>query len=257
MVSKDLKTSSINTTDNERVVKPAPKDRKETKKSRVASILTVVFSVVFVVLLLVGSCVIFHNVYFKSFWVNGQSMYPTLNEFALDANGNPKGKNPRNPASENGARVDYGIMDTHSYTIDGLKRFDIIVTKFSEFDSSNYVKRIVALPGETYSFTKEGDLYINEQYVEQPIGSEYIAETYVSTSKYMSGTLEENEYFVLGDNRGHSDDSRGHGPIKKSYIIGKAVAIEGMCTLEKNYNQSQGMYEWRCKDIAYHWPRFL
>ena len=110
----------------------------------------------------------------------GLSMYPTLNANALDANGNLKGKNPKNPSSESGGRVDYGIMDTNAFTIDGLQRFNIVVTKFSDFDSSNYVKRIIALPGETYMFTKEGLLYINGEYVEQPIGEEYIKETYIS-----------------------------------------------------------------------------
>lgn len=256
MVAENLKTSNINTTDSDVGNKKSPRDRKETKRSKIISILTIIFSILFVILLLVGSCVIFHNVYFKSFWVNGQSMYPTLNEYALDANGELKGKNPKNPASENGSRVDYGIMDTHSYTIDSLKRFDIVVTKFSEYDSANYVKRIIALPGESFSFTTSGDLYINDQLVEQPIGEEYIKATYISSGT-MSGTLKENEYFVCGDNRGHSDDSRSHGPIKKSYIIGKAIAVEGMCTLQQIYNESTSLREWKCINISYHWPRFL
>ena len=257
MVTDNLRTSNINTTDKEKEGKK-PKDRKETKKSKVMSIVTIVCSIFFVILLLIGSCVIFHNVYFKSFWVNGQSMYPTLNMNALDANGNLKGKNPKNPSSESGARVDYGIMDTNAFTIDNLQRFNIIVTKFSDYDSSNYVKRIIALPGESYSFTKTGDLYINGEYVEQPIGEEYIKETYMAhKTEHMSGTLKEDEYFVCGDNRGHSDDSRSHGPIKKRYIIGKAVAIEGMCTLEKKYNTQTSLYEWNCINISYHWPKFL
>ena len=68
MVTDNLRTSNINTTDKDKEGKK-PKDRKETKKSKVMSIITIICSIFFVILLLIGSCVIFHNVYFKSFWV--------------------------------------------------------------------------------------------------------------------------------------------------------------------------------------------
>lgn len=92
---------------------------------------------------------------------------------------------------------------------------DIIVLK----DSKNnlVVKRIIALPGESIS-CEEGDIYINDK---------KIVEDYIvgETQSFKKIKLKSNEYFVMGDNRENSIDSREYGPIQKEEIIGKVIKI--------------------------------
>ena len=140
-------------------------------------------------------------------------------------------------------------MDTHEYTKQGIRRFDIIVTKYSETDASDKIKRVIALPGETFYFIStspneetNGDFYLIPEgesegvLIPQNFGSEAILR-----QKDYSGenipkidtpkTLGEDEYYVLGDNRPHSSDSSGGYIIKYSFIEGVAIALEGTCTL--------------------------
>jgi signal peptidase I len=224
-------------------VKPV-KNRKRFRL--ILNICIIVFSVV---LLAVEGVVYYQRSYLTPFWVNGQSMYPTLNLHAKDKNGNELGANPGDPSAHEGYTVDYGVMDCHAKAIKKLKRFDIVVTKYSKEDTSNKIKRILGLPGEIIEFKNNGDLYINDQLVEQPVASEYIKDAY-----YPAGptTLGDDEYYVCGDNRKHSYDSRNTGPIKRESITGKAVAI---CGTAKVYLDDKNFYD--VKDIKYSWPRYL
>ena len=136
------------------------------KRNPLRFFLKSLFTIFFVAALIVGNAVIFHNLYYRSFFVNGQSMYPTLNGNATYSNGTLIGQT-YNSGSLNGATVDYGIMDTHEYTKQGIRRFDIIVTKYSETDASDKIKRVIALPGETFYFIStspneetNGDFYL-------------------------------------------------------------------------------------------------
>lgn len=220
------------------------------KRNPLRIFLKTLFTIFFVAALIVGNAVIFHNLYYRSFFVNGQSMYPTLNGNATYSNGTLIGT--YKSGSLNGATVDYGIMDTHEYTKQGIRRFDIIVTKYSETDARDIIKRVIALPGETFYFVStykkeatNGDLYVIPEgqsegvFVPQNFGDEeilrykdYFGVNIPNIDNPL--TLGADEYYVLGDNRYYSDDSsssNGGGPIKYEWIEGVAIALEGTCTL--------------------------
>ncbi|NLK04398.1 MAG: signal peptidase I [Clostridiales bacterium] len=114
------------------------------------------------------------------------------------------------------------IINKFAYRISDPKRFDVIVFKQSGKEHSFYnIKRIIGLPGETV-LIKDGNIYINGEMIE-----EYsIVEPMINYG--LAGeeiSLEDNEYFVLGDNRNNSEDSRfaSIGNITRDEIIGKAA----------------------------------
>lgn len=119
----------------------------------------------------------------------------------------------------NGEQV---IVDKLSYRFHSPQRYDIVV--FPESNKSNYVKRIIGLPGETISI-REGYIYINDKLLtDDSYGKEGI-----STQNYgrlkQPVTLKDDEYFVLGDNRNNSQDSRSEavGNVTKDRLIGKVT----------------------------------
>ena len=222
-------------------------------RKRFMKIFNICIIVFAVVLLAVEGVLYYQRSYLTPFWVNGQSMYPTLNLHATNASGEEIG--PAGGGSAPGYVVDYGVMDTHKGAIKRIKRFDIIVTKYSKSDTNNKIKRVLGMPGETVRFSvtgfgneHNGDLYINNKLIEQPIDIEYIRNGSYPTQTW---TLGSDEYFVCGDNRGHSADSRQEGPIQKSWITGKVIAICGKATVYQD-----GVY-YDVKDIDYFWPRYL
>ena len=100
------------------------------------------------------------------------------------------------------------------YKLSSINRFDIIVLD-EEKDNEKIIKRVIGLPGETVAI-KKGKIYINDKVIDD----EY---AYGETSDYDKVTLEDDEYFILGDNRLISKDSRYFGPIKENEIKGKIV----------------------------------
>lgn len=185
-------------------------------------ILVILSNILISLAIIVSGLYIFHNVYFSPVVVDGTSMEPTLND------------------------KDYGIMDTHQNRINNIKRFDIIIIHRTE---DYIIKRVIGLPGETIKYDIAGNLFINDEVtVEQFLSSEQKGHTYKSGS-HACGTaleLDENEYFVLGDHRSASSDSRTYGPYLKEKIAGVLFAIEGIC--EENGST--------CSKISYHFPEF-
>lgn len=100
------------------------------------------------------------------------------------------------------------------YKLSSIDRFDIIVLD-EEKDNEKIIKRVIGLPGETVAIKKE-KIYINDKVIDD----EY---AYGETSDYNKVTLKDDEYFILGDNRLISKDSRYFGPIKDNEIKGKIV----------------------------------
>lgn len=112
------------------------------------------------------------------------------------------------------------IVDKISYRFSKPKRFDIIVFPFRYQEKTYYIKRIIALPGETVQI-REGVIIINGKILRESYGKEIMKNAGLAADPI---TLGEDEYFVLGDNRNDSTDSRDPsvGVIHKDEIIGRA-----------------------------------
>lgn len=114
------------------------------------------------------------------------------------------------------------ILDKISYRVHDPERFDIIVFPFrAPNDNRNYIKRIIGLPGETVQIDDNGTIYINGDVLSESYGLEVIKNPGLASEKIILGA---GEYFVLGDNRNNSEDSRfpDVGVVKREEIIGKA-----------------------------------
>ena len=97
------------------------------------------------------------------------------------------------------------ILDKISYRFSEPKRFDIIVFPFQYKENTYYVKRVIGLPGETVQIDLEGNIYINGEILEEDYGKEKINFPGLAVEPI---TLGDDEYFVMGDNRNNSSDSR-------------------------------------------------
>lgn len=130
--------------------------------------------------------------------VDGSSMYPTL---------------------EDGEHI---LVDKNIYRKHAPERFDIVVFATPLSDTGYYVKRIMALPGETIRIDDNGVIYINDEVIEEDYGAEQLLDP---GRARIGVTLGEDEYFVMGDNRNHSEDSRFMlvGNINKDRFLGKVT----------------------------------
>ena len=115
------------------------------------------------------------------------------------------------------------IVDKLSYRFHDPERFDIIVFPFQFQDNTYYIKRIIGLPGETVQIMDDGSIYINGEKLEENYGMEVIKPETIGRAAEPN-ELGDDEYFVMGDNRNNSSDSRTDmvGNIKRENIIGKA-----------------------------------
>ena len=131
--------------------------------------------------------------------VDGESMVPTLHH------------------------QDNLIVDKLSYRFNDPERFDIIVFPYEYAENVYYIKRIIGLPGERVKIDENGVIYINGKELIESYGREVIRKEYVGLAANEI-VLGENEYFVLGDNRNNSKDSRWPdvGNIHREDIIGRA-----------------------------------
>jgi signal peptidase I len=100
-----------------------------------------------------------------------------------------------------------------------IKRGDIVVLLYPDDPSKSYIKRVVGLPGEEVN-VENGKLYINGMQIDEP----YLDSDYISSDS-MPGSVhvKEHHYFVMGDNRRNSSDSRYWGLVPEKYIYGKAI----------------------------------
>ncbi len=124
------------------------------------------------------------------------------------------------PTLSNGDNL---IVDKISYRFSDPERFDIIVFPFQYQKDTYYIKRIIGLPGETVQIDEDGSIFINGKLLNESYGREVIDADKLGIAAEPI-TLGPDEYFVLGDNRNYSSDSRVAevGNIKRDQIIGRA-----------------------------------
>ncbi|MCL4230707.1 MAG: signal peptidase I [Dehalococcoidia bacterium] len=155
---------------------------------------------------------------FQNFKVDGQSMYPTLDDGQfLIVNKLVYAEVDVEKLGKFIPFIEPGD-DPKRNVFHGPERGDIVVLKDPRDPSQDLIKRIIALPGETVEI-QDGKVYINDHYLEEP----YIKSAWHDNkSKILIG---EDEYFVMGDNRTNSLDSRSTqiGLVHKDLIIGKAM----------------------------------
>lgn len=115
------------------------------------------------------------------------------------------------------------IVDKITYRFEDPKRFDIIVFPFQYQENTFYIKRIIGLPGEVVQIDEKGTIYINGEVLEESYGREIIKPENVGIASEPI-VLGEDEYFVMGDNRNNSTDSRTEivGNIHRDEIVGRA-----------------------------------
>ena len=132
---------------------------------------------------------------FSPIRVNGSSMNPTLND------------------------GDIMILNEIGYHLKGVERFDIVVVNY---DGEKLIKRVIGLPGETVEY-KDDKLFINDKEIYENFKHD-ITHNF-SLSEIDKDVIPEDYYFVVGDNRGNSKDSRSIGLIHKNQIRGKTNFI--------------------------------
>ncbi len=118
---------------------------------------------------------------------------------------------------------EYIVIDKLSYRLHQPHRGDVVVFHPPVNPNDNYIKRVIGLPGETVSIYHE-DIYINGKKLDEPYLQDNNHTTEPLTQK-AEVTLKANEYYVLGDNRTHSSDSREWGPLQVSKIEGRTWFI--------------------------------
>jgi len=174
-----------------------PKKKKEEKKGLKYELLDLVktFVICFVCIFLLTNFVV------KPVRVDGRSMDPTLEDGEI------------------------GLMNVFSAKFQDIERFDVVVV-YNEEKKENWVKRVIGLPGDTI-YAKDDVVYVNGMPIEEPyLDNDYadsirLTENYKFTEDFDEVQLGEDEYYLMGDNRYASKDSREMGAFKRGDI--KAV----------------------------------
>jgi signal peptidase I len=104
------------------------------------------------------------------------------------------------------------------YRFEPIDRGDVVVFWYPMDRSKSFIKRVIALPGETVEI-RRGVVYINGREISEP----YVPSQYADVSDYGPTTLARGSYFVMGDHRISSNDSRVFGPVAAQFIYGRAV----------------------------------
>lgn len=134
----------------------------------------------------------------QPFFVNGQSMEPNFHD------------------------GDYLIVNEIGYKFDDPKRGDVIIFHYPNDPSQFFIKRIIGLPGEKIEIKNNEIVIYNREHPDGFALDEFYIPKSAVISKNHSKELKNDEYYVLGDNRIASSDSRVWGVLEKHYIVGKA-----------------------------------
>ena len=170
---------------------------KQNIKQEIKKILSIVFDTIELAVLALVIVFPIRYFVFQPFIVKGSSMHPNFED------------------------KDYLLVDEISFRFNEPERGEIIVFKAPRRPSTNYIKRIIGLPDEVVEIS-DGKIYISSPNSKKEVldESKYLSESLI-TSGEMTIALEQDEYFVLGDNRLFSSDSRAWGALPRENIIGK------------------------------------
>jgi signal peptidase I len=106
------------------------------------------------------------------------------------------------------------------YHLEAIDRGDVVVFRYPEDEEKSYIKRVIAVPGDRFQIV-EGQVLINGH----PISEPYVPEEYRDDRSYAEITIPPDHYFMMGDHRSVSQDSRVFGPVARELIYGKAVFV--------------------------------
>jgi signal peptidase I len=134
------------------------------------------------------------------------------------------------PFIVNGASMDptfstgqFLVVDRLTYRFGNPDRGDVVVFEYPNDPTVYYIKRIIGLPNETVAIKKGKVTIINESHPEGiELDESYIDAAHASVDT-LTVTLGKNEYFVMGDNRSQSSDSRVWGPLNENFIVGRPI----------------------------------
>lgn len=121
------------------------------------------------------------------------------------------------PSLENHEKI---FINKIVYRFEPIERGDIVVFWYPLDRSKSYIKRVVGLPGEVLSI-QDGRVFVNGR----PLAETYIPREYFDHRSYPPVKIPPDHYYVLGDHRESSSDSRTWGPVARRYIYGKAVFV--------------------------------
>jgi signal peptidase I len=119
------------------------------------------------------------------------------------------------PGLEDQERI---FVNKFVYRWEPIQRGDIVVFRYPRDTSKSYIKRVIGVAGDRVRI-ENGQVYVNDQAVDE----DYVPSEYADARSYAEVTVPAHSYFVLGDHRTMSNDSRDFGPVNERFIYGKAV----------------------------------
>lgn len=129
------------------------------------------------------------------------------------------------PVKVEGGSMEPGLEDQERifinklvYRWENIERGDIIVFRYPRDPRKSFIKRVIGLPGDRVRISF-GHVYLNGKAIDET----YVPEDYLDTRSYPESIVPADSYFVLGDHRSMSNDSRDFGPVQRNFIYGKAV----------------------------------
>jgi signal peptidase I len=119
------------------------------------------------------------------------------------------------PVLEDGERI---IVNKFTYRFHAIERGDVVVFWFPRDPTVSFIKRVVGLPGDSVE-VRAGTVYVNSQ----PLKEDYVEAKFRDDESYSPVDIRRGFYYVLGDHRNSSNDSRSWGEVPEKYIYGRAV----------------------------------
>src|SRR5271154_2503784 len=112
------------------------------------------------------------------------------------------------------------FINKFAYNFEKIERDDVVVFYYPRDTQKSYIKRVIGLPGDTVRIA-DGQVFVNGRALAEP----YVPERYRDVRSMDEFRVPEGEYFVMGDHRSISSDSRDFGPVERSLIYGKAAFV--------------------------------